>query len=443
MKQTSLSLNCLLLLFLFAVGAPTVSYAQDSLSITQLFKLLQEMQQQQQQLNQQNQNYQLRLNLLQDSLKNSTKKILDLSYIVETQRSALERNEAIVRDVTRRVELSDEARYKIIKTNLVSSADLFEQLNDKLNTLYAISQIESYRNLLATLNNPADQSMGFSYNEKMLKLVEQHIAVGKDRNNGQVMQIARAILEQPTVKTFTSAIPIVNVGTSLLSYVSSIAAQRKDLSADNILTFKTEMEKYTGYYSQLNQLNMRFASNLESYQVQNASIHNTLLELTTAYTNSLQFKIGNFDENGNVPVGEYLSNVFRSYNKDEVRKYLEGLERAATKNGKVDYGLVLKQNPRLLDANKNTERAAHLYRQFESLYGQYISMLEENSRGMINVLESAIELGLSSDNAKIRSQIDILRTRKTEAVSGIRRAINIERLKTTVNNLDGFFGGGL
>lgn len=158
---------------------------------------------------------------LEDSLAKARTQMMDLLVQLDTYRSAMERQEAVLKNVTRRVELTDEARYKLIYSNLTNTAYLFELMNEKLNTLRAISQVESYRTALGDLNNPADESLGFSYNKKVLQLLNSRV---KPRKGGEKMlQMAKLFLNDPTVQSVTSSTPILNIGTSLVSLIANVA----------------------------------------------------------------------------------------------------------------------------------------------------------------------------------------------------------------------------
>ncbi|WP_291726325.1 hypothetical protein [Bernardetia sp.] len=441
----------LFLLLFFMSGIVYSVSAQDSVAL--ILKAIDELRSEQRQLQQQNQDFvrryqvltdqrqrdSLKVLALTDSLKNRTQQITVLSSDLSLYKETVEKNDAIVKGVSRRVELTDEARYKMVRTNLIHSAEFFEVLNDRLNTLYAINQVESYRTMLNSLNNPADETLGFSYNDKVMQLMEKKLVSKKDKGGQKILNIANMLLQDPVVSNIASATPVVNIATSVLGFVSGIAAQRKDVSEGDVQEFKNELEKYTAYYAKLNLVNARFANNIDNYQVQTTNLHEKLTEYVNLHAKGLKFNVEIKEPEGTVTNGEYLLKVFRTYNKAAVTAYFDKLEKEFTKGGKVDYSKLMAKYPHIMEANKKIEDVIYLYKEFDYLYGQYISMIDENSRNTIVILQGAVAQNLSSEPTKVQTQIDILKSKKTEAVAGIRRAVNLPRLKDIVNILDSYY----
>lgn len=440
----------LLFLFFFLFGAIYSASAQDNESI---LKAIDELRSQQAQLQQQNQDFvrryqilanqrqqdSIRVLALTDSLRHRSRQINMLSSDLGLYKETVEKNDAIVKGVSRRVELTDEARYKMVRTNLIHSAEFFEVLNDRLNTLYAINQVESYRTMLNSLNNPADETLGFSYNDKVLQLMQKKLINKKDKDGSKILNIAKMLLQDPVVSNIASATPVINIATSVIGFVSGIAAQRKDVSENDVQDFKNELEKYTAYYAKLNLVNARFANNIDNYQVQTTNLHDKVTEYVNLQAKGLKFDVQLKEPEGNATNGEYLLTVFRTYNKTSVTAYFDKMENEFAKNGKVDYSRLMTKYPHIMEANKKIEDVIYLYKEFDYLYGQYISMIDENSRNTIVILQGAVDQNLSSEPAKVKTQIDILKNKKGEAVAGIRRAVNLPRLKDIVNMLDSYY----
>ncbi len=441
----------LLLLLFFVFGTVYTVSAQDSVAL--ILKAIDQLRSQQAQLQQQNQDFvrryqtlsdqrqkdSLRVMALTDSLRNRSKQINLLSSDLGLYKETVEKNDAIVKGVSRRVELTDEARYKMVRTNLIHSAEFFEVLNDRLNTLYAINQVESYRTMLNSLNNPADETLGFSYNDKVLQLLQKKLVDKKSKEGSKILNIAKMLLQDPVISNIASATPVINIATSVMGFVSGIAAQRKDIGEKDLQDFKDELEKYTSYYAKLNLVNARFANNIDNYQVQTTNLHDKLTEYVNLQAKGLKFEVQLKAPEGNATNGEYLLGVFRTYNKTSVTSYFDKMENEFAKNGKVDYSRLMTKYPHIMESNKKIEDVIYLYKEFDYLYGQYISMIDENSRNTIVILQGAVEQKLSSEPAKVEAQVNILKSKKGEAVAGIRRAVNLPRLKDIVNMLDSYY----
>ncbi|WP_157698983.1 hypothetical protein [Bernardetia litoralis] len=441
----------LLLLLPFVFMAVYSASAQDN--VADILKAIDELRSQQSLFQQQNQDFVRRYQLLSDQRQQDSIKVLALTDSLRRRsrqlnllssdlglyKETVEKNDAIVKGVSRRVELTDEARYKMIRTNLIHSAEFFEVLNDRLNTLYAINQVESYRTMLNSLNNPADETLGFSYNDKVMQLMEKKLVTKKDKGGRKILNIANMLLQDPVVSNIASATPVINIATSVLGFVSGVAAQRKDVSENDVQEFKNELEKYTAYYAKLNLINARFANNIDNYQVQTTNLHEKLTEYVNLHAKGLKFDVQIKEPEANATNGEYLLDVFRTYNKSSVTAYFNKMEDEFAKNGKVDYSRLMAKYPHIINANKKIEDVIYLYKEFDYLYGQYISMVDENSRNTVIILQGAVEQNLSSEPSKVKSQINILNNKKGEAITGIRRAVNLPRLKDIVNRLDSYY----
>lgn len=413
---------------------------KDSLSLDKLLQMVEKLQKNQDkllELRTQRVKDSLAIVSLQDSLQSSSHKITNLGTDISRYQINLETQQAVIKDVTRRVEITDEARYRLIKNNLEVSVELFELLNDKLNTLHAISQVQSYRTMLSALNNPADESLGFSYSKKVMELMSKKITIKKDK--GRILAIAETFIKDPTIQGITSAVPILNMSSSLFSFVASLATSKKEISASQLLEFKKELDKYTAYYVKMNLANTNFIGNLGIYQVQTTNLHNKLEEFVVRSLRASGVEIKSREESDTETAGEYLSSiVFRAYDERFVKKYLEDLEKESTTRGKINYAKLLEEHTELTILNRRINEVTYFYKEFDYLYGQYISMLEENSRELIFILEEAKSNGLSDKPSKITAQIITLKAKKKEATRGIKTAININKIRDVVERLNAY-----
>lgn len=380
------------------------------------------------------------LRALRDSLSYSNQRINQLVTQIQSYREEIEKQEAVIKDVTKRVELTDEARYVTVRNNLEHMMQVFELLNEKMNTLDAISQVDSYRSTLSALNNPADESLGFSYNKKVLQLLDEKIQVRRDK--GRILEIAESILKNPTVSTITQNTPILNIGTTLIGFISNIAANDKNVEPSAIFEFKQELNKYTQYYVQLNEANSTFQLNMHDFQVQTKQLHSKLEEFVVKTLEAGKFEVQPRSATVYQTEGAYLAYVFRSYNKDYIERYLRDLERRYEKRRKTDYAELMQQNANLIEMSKYASEVAYLFKQFDYLYSKYIAILEKNNRDMVGILDQAKRAGLSDDNSKIDRKIQQLKEKKEEAIRSIETAINIQKLQLAIDRLDLYYMGG-
>jgi len=454
------------LLLCLVVGLTAPSVAQtDSLSLDKLYKMVQQLQQQQTAFNKlmearkkdslmikelatsntelqktlsgQQKSYDEQMRILQDSIRSSASKLSGAMQTISAYKSKLDEQGNGMENMKMRMELKDELQYKHIKENIINITILYELMNEKLNALDAFRQLGNYQTLMQDLNNPANTKLGFSYNEKVIELLDEHITFDKkEKENSKILKFANVILSSPIVQGVTSFTPVLGTANSLFSFITGASMERKDITEEKLMKFKDGLERYTIYYVKLNEANGKFASRLNNYQEQNQALHEKLKDLTDRNVQDTKTDIRSKPGN-DATVGDYLLNVFRYHNAQSVRDHFRDMELKATTNGKVNYGELLK-NDKLQDMYKRTEDAILLFKDFEQLHNQYIKILDNNTDAVIGILNEAIELNLSKKSGKIKSEIDLLISEKKATVASVNRAINIIKLGETASKLSKF-----
>lgn len=380
---------------------------------------------------------------LQNQRRADSLRIAELQKSLQEQvsnfSSAVSSVDVRVKEFDQRMKITDRDRYAIIQRNLVSSVEVFDMLNQRLNILEALSQTEEYQNILTDLNNPANENLGFSYNKKVLALMDQYIAANARRDRGRIVEAARMVLENPLVQTMAGpAAPILGVSNSLLSFASTLFVSRTDIPQENVTRFRDEMMQFTQYYARLNELNRNFAMGINNYQIQTANLQSKLRDFVVQNIQASGRQLDPNAEKRAKSTADYLTTLFLTYNASSVREYLFKLEREATENGVINYGKLIRSG-NLIEMNKRVSEVIFLYKEFEYLYSQYISLVEKNNREMVLVLQEAMAKRLSDDNNKVRQQIDRLSKVKEATIESINKAINLPRLKNEVDKLDTFY----
>ncbi|GAB4199047.1 MAG: hypothetical protein OHK0057_01340 [Thermoflexibacter sp.] len=378
----------------------------------------------------------LRIIALMDSLRQKGQIISTMQKRIENHELDLQKADAGLKQFGKRLEVTDENRYRVIKSNLVYSVELFEMLNERLNTLDALNQLETYQQILVDLNNPANESLGFSYNKKVIDLINNNIQTKK---KSRLLEITQMVLDNPILKGVTSLTPILSVGNSIFSVVSAFAVQDDRISSSSLQTVKNELDKYTLYYGKLNEANATFQRNLASYRISVGNLHNKVRDFTVKNLQEGGYSTTVAKQPANATVGDYLSGLFQIYNREAVEKYFTNLENTFRDSRGIRYEAIIKGNVHLINMNKRTQEVIDIYKEFESIYRQYITMIDKNNDTMQEILNLAITEKLSDSSSKVTEQINRLRNEKQRGIAAIERAINIEKLKNTVERLDSFF----
>ncbi len=414
---------CLIFVLFLLWNKDLIAQPIDSVAVRLLLRQNQELLQKLTQSND-------RMNRLTDSLK--------LAYNAIGQHEMdLQKADAGLRQFRTRLEINEESRYRIIKSNLLYSFEFFEILNDKLNTLEAFNQLETYQMMLTDLNNPSSEAMGFSYNKKVMQLLETNLPPMKKKS--RFMDFAKVLLDNPAVKGITSLTPVLNIGTSVFSYVTALSANEDKVTTENLTSLKRDLDKYTNYYVSLNNANQSFNASLSSFKVSNTNLHNKLREFVVKNLKESGFNPKVTDPNLETSSSTYLTYLFSVYNRESAHKYMEEIEKKFTDKGKINYGKILEGNPQLINMNKRTEEVIGLHKDFEHLFGQYMAMLEKNNKDMIVIMEQAAVDKLSDTPSMVTQQVEKLKVEKRKGVESIEKAINLPKMKTLVEKLDTFY----
>lgn len=366
----------------------------------------------------------------EDSLR-----IAELNDQMRTQKEVLTGQEVLIKNVQVKMELDDKKRYALIYNNLIISTELNELIYERLNTLYTLSQSDNYRNSIAALNNPADESLGFSYNQKVNELLQKYVTNGNNKDNPRIKDFVGTLLKNPVVSTLTAANPVLSMGASVLSFVAGVAANRKDINPQQMESFKMELDQFTMFYARMNTVNASYGANMQEFQIETNSLYNKLGDIVVRNARASQMQV-KMPVSEDVPARDYLTDVFVGYNRESIKAYLKGLDKKHQVNGKSDYASLLSNNKHLSEMDKRSTDVIDLFKEFVFLYNRYISLLDENSKSTISILEEAKNRNLSNDNAKVQQQINSLTNQKTEVIRSIKRSMNIDKLINLAEKLN-------
>ncbi len=413
------------LVLCFVGGMLQAQNTSSSDSIRELYRIVDELKKNQAEVSR----------LLKQKREDSLK-ITELGEQMRTQKEVLTGQEVLIKNVQVKMELDDKKRYALIYNNMILSTELNELIYERLNTLYTLSQSDNYRNSIASLNNPADESLGFSYNQKVNELTQKYITNGANKENGRVKEFVGALLKNPVVSTLAAANPILSTGASVLSFITSVSASRKDISPQQLESFKMELDQFTMFYARMNTVNAAYSSNMQEFQIETNSLYNKLGDIVVRNARASQMQQVKLPTSEDVPARDYLTDVFVGYNRESVKTYLKALDKKHQVNGKSDYATLLNNNKHLAEMDKRTLDVVDLFKEFVFLYNRYISLLDENSKATLVILEDAKGRNLSNDNSKIQMQITSLTNQKNEVIRSIKRSMNVDKLINLAEKLN-------
>jgi hypothetical protein len=131
-----------------------------------------------------------------------------------------------------------------------------------VNNLQALILKESYRNKIASLNNPTSNELGFNLELEIHNALKPLLQKAKKTNNSKFGQVVGSLLETGK-RSPVSLFPAGNVFTSIISMVGNLTVQERGIDQQDLDNFIKSIEKYFNQYERLYQSNLVFNSDME------------------------------------------------------------------------------------------------------------------------------------------------------------------------------------
>lgn len=131
--------------------------------------------------------------------------------------------------------------------------------------LQALVLKESYRNKIASLNNPTSNELGFNLEMEIKNSLKPLLAKCKKTNPTKFEQVIGSFVNKG--KTAISLFPAGNVFTSILSMAGKLTVDEKAIDQQDLDNFIKSIEKYFNQYERLYQSNLTFNSDMEKLKV--------------------------------------------------------------------------------------------------------------------------------------------------------------------------------
>lgn len=328
-------------------------------------------------------------------------------------------------------------KYKLLKSNLINSIQTYYLLNKKIIDLKSRTTSNSLDVFITSLNNPESKALGFSFSERVISLVKSIILQGKGdktKRGEQIISTTEDILNSPIFRGFTTLAPPLGIATSIMTFFHTLSINNKSIDQKSLKKFETELDKYVSYYTALNEGNQKFQYGLTFNKDQLNALQQNMYNNLLFCASALGFQPP--EKKANEPLGVTLNNYFLTFNQTNVLQYFDQLEQKYTAPGtdKVNYERLLRENLSLKEANNQLEDLVMLTKNFENLYNDYFTMLDNYYGTVINAMNLANTNGLA-DKATVQQKQQEFTQLKQESVSDIKASIDIAELKNSTDNI--------
>ncbi len=331
-------------------------------------------------------------------------------------------------------ELDNITKYDLIKNNLIQASETYYLLNKKIIDLKSRTTTSNLDVFITSLNNPESKELGFSLSDRVVELVEKIILKGKsDKNerNTKLVESTKSIINSPIFKSFTSLTPPLAIASSVMNFLHSVSQSNKAINHKLLQEFEKELNKYVIYYTALNDANQKFEFGLNFNKDQLSLLQDNMYDHLAFTSNVLKMPL---PARGNKTIAESLNEYFIDFRKDKVIDFFQKLETQYTKNNKINYEALLRDNPNLKEANNQLEDLVLQTKRFENLYNEYFSLLDSYYTKVNHSLRLAQDNALAERPIVEAKQAEF-RALKDDAVKEIQASINMRELTLNVDKI--------
>jgi len=159
-----------------------------------------------------------------------------------------------------KTQLQRQERQKFDK--FIASSSFLDAAISSTNNLQSLVLKESYRNRIASLNNPTSNELGFNLEMEIQNALKPLLQKAKKTDTDKFGQVVQSFLETGK-RSPVSLFPAGNVFTSIVGMVGSLTVKEKPISQEDLNIFIKSIEKYFNEYERLYQSNLQFNKDME------------------------------------------------------------------------------------------------------------------------------------------------------------------------------------
>ncbi len=358
-----------------------------------------------------------------------------LTRHLKNLRQNAKQNSTAIQGLLQGKQIDNKTKYKLMKSNLIKVTKTYYLLNRKIIDLKSRTTSNNLDVFITSLNNPESKALGFSFNEKIIDLVKTVILKGKSRKskrNEKIVNTTNSIIESPIFKSLVTLTPPLAIANSVMTFFHTLSINDKHINAKTLNKFEQELNKYVSYYTALNEANKKFKNGLDFNKDQLTMLQQNMFQHLQFTASALGFDPP--QKKGGEPIGVTLNSYFLSFNQNNAEKFFDDLEKKYTKNGKLNYEQLLRENLSLKEANNQLEDLEMQSQRFENLYNEYFSLINSYHNQVNQALDLARENGLADKNIVKQKKQEFDNLEK-QAITDMKASININELENNTENI--------
>ena len=310
------------------------------------------------------------------------------------------------------------------KQNVLSIAYFIESANNSVNSLNGLLKKDNYRNKITSLNNPANNELGFSLKNEILTALKPLLAKAKRTDSKKFKDVIENFLSNPEENGIGSVkkyLPALGIFSTVLSLVGNLVIMEKTITQQDLNEFVYKIQQYFSQYEKLNTINEHFAQELQDLFEKSEEAKEDLKEFLAeciSMMNSNLTKQSLKDLHVEVLIQKY-------YDPQKLQMWLDT---AHVNNDKLLYPPDAPTSVKLL-----TSQIKKLQKEFENVYQENYKELKQ----LIASLKTAIPNLDEEQIKKTNSELDKLYSDSRQA-DMINLNINLvdERMNTVCRNIN-------
>lgn len=151
---------------------------------------------------------------------------------------------------------------KDYKAGVLSVSYFIESANNSINSLTSLLKKDNYRNKITTLNNPANNELGFNLKTEILAALAPMMEKTQKTDTKKFSDVIENLLTNPEDNGLTPVVrylPTAGLFSAVLSLVGNLVIREKKITKEDLSKFTANIQQYFSQYEKLNTINTQFS----------------------------------------------------------------------------------------------------------------------------------------------------------------------------------------
>jgi hypothetical protein len=278
------------------------------------------------------------------------------------------------------------------KQNVLSIAYFIESANNSVNSLNGLLKKDNYRNKITSLNNPANNELGFSLKNEILNALKPLLAKAKKTDSKKFKDVIENFLSNPEENGIGSVkkyLPALGIFSTVLSLVGNLVIMEKTITQQDLNEFVIKIQQYFVQYEKLNAINEEFAQELQDLLEKSEEAKEELTEFLVECISMMNSRLTK-QSLKEMPVESLIQKYY------DPQKLQMWFDTAHVSNDKILYPPDAPTSVKLL-----TSQIKKLQKEFESVYQENYRQLKELIASLKTAIPNLDQEQIQKTNAEL------------------------------------------